>query len=165
MRTLSRVMALLVAGVVISAIPACGKNGGGSGGSTSTKKTKVAVVSNCTAEFWSIAEAGAMKASKDFDVDVVFRQPKSNTVVDQMDIVNDLVRVGVSGLAVSVNNPDEQTPALQGIAGKVNLIYIDPPFDTGADFSFNATICSVPEEGDDDGSNFTKQPSIIEQKA
>ena len=125
MHTLPRAIALLVAGIVILAIPACGKNGGGGGGSTSTKKAKVAVVSNCTAEFWSIAEAGAMKASKDFDVDVVFRQPKSNTVVDQMDIVNDLVRVGVSGLAVSVNKPDEQTPALQGIAGKVNLITMD----------------------------------------
>ena len=54
---------------------------------------------------------------------------------------------------------------LPEFAGKVNLIYIDPPFDTGEDFSFNATIYSGPEEGDDDGSNFTKQPSIIEQKA
>ena len=27
---------------------------------------------------------------------------------------------------------------LPEFAGKVNLIYIDPPFDTGADFSFNA---------------------------
>ena len=49
-------------------------------------------------------------------------------------------------------------------AGKVNLIYIDPPFDTGADFSFTAT---VPDEldGDDDSFTFTKQPSIIEHKA
>ncbi len=29
---------------------------------------------------------------------------------------------------------------LPEFAGKVNLIYIDPPFDTGADFSFTATI-------------------------
>ena len=33
---------------------------------------------------------------------------------------------------------------LPELAGKVDLIYIDPPFDTGADFSFqvhNRTIC------------------------
>jgi 16S rRNA G966 N2-methylase RsmD len=30
-------------------------------------------------------------------------------------------------------------PLLAEFAGKVNLIYIDPPFDTGADFSFTAT--------------------------
>lgn len=29
---------------------------------------------------------------------------------------------------------------LPELAGKVNLIYIDPPFDTGANFSFTTTI-------------------------
>lgn len=43
-------------------------------------------------------------------------------------------------------------------AGQVNLIYIDPPFATGADFSFTSTIPDSEE-------NFTKEPSIIEQKA
>jgi DNA modification methylase len=47
---------------------------------------------------------------------------------------------------------------LPEFAGKVDLIYIDPPFDTGADFSFTTQI---PESD----SQFTKQPSIIEQKA
>src|SRR5881296_513637 len=50
-------------------------------------------------------------------------------------------------------------------AGKVNLIYIDPPFDTGADFSFTATIPS--RNGSQEGASapFTKAPSILEQKA
>src|SRR5579859_2468605 len=47
---------------------------------------------------------------------------------------------------------------LQEFAGKVNLIYIDPPFATGADFSFTASIPNSDE-------SFTKEPSIIEQKA
>ena len=47
---------------------------------------------------------------------------------------------------------------LPEFAGKVNLIYIDPPFGTGADFSFSA---AVPES---DG-YFEKEPSILEQKA
>ena len=52
---------------------------------------------------------------------------------------------------------------LAEFAGKVNLIYIDPPFDTGADFSFTA---SVPNHSDeDDAATFTKEPSIIEHKA
>jgi adenine-specific DNA-methyltransferase len=45
---------------------------------------------------------------------------------------------------------------LEEFAGKVNLIYIDPPFDTGADFSFRVEV---------NGEDFTKEPSIIEQKA
>src|SRR6266849_400224 len=47
---------------------------------------------------------------------------------------------------------------LPEFAGKINLIYIDPPFGTGANFSFMA---SIPES---DGF-FEKQPSILEQKA
>jgi len=48
-------------------------------------------------------------------------------------------------------------PSLLGeFAGSVDLIYIDPPFDTGADFSFQVQV---------DGEEFKKAPSIIEQKA
>ena len=47
---------------------------------------------------------------------------------------------------------------LPEFAGKVDLIYIDPPFDTGADFSFTTTI-------PDSDTSFVKEPSVIEQKA
>lgn len=45
---------------------------------------------------------------------------------------------------------------LDEFAGKVNLIYIDPPFATGADFSFLVEV---------ENEQFTKEASIIEQKA
>jgi hypothetical protein len=54
---------------------------------------------------------------------------------------------------------------LPEFAGRVNLIYIDPPFDTGADFSFTATVPDDPETPGDDSFMFTKEPSIIEHKA
>jgi adenine-specific DNA-methyltransferase len=54
---------------------------------------------------------------------------------------------------------------LPEFAGKVNLIYIDPPFDTGADFSFTATVPDDPESDDDESFTFVKEPSIIEHKA
>jgi len=47
---------------------------------------------------------------------------------------------------------------LEKFAGKIDLIYIDPPFATGADFSFKAPI----GEGSDEVS---KEQSIIEEKA
>jgi adenine-specific DNA-methyltransferase len=49
--------------------------------------------------------------------------------------------------------------------GKVNLIYIDPPFNTGGDFSFTATIPGYPEPEENGSNPFVKQPSILEQKA
>jgi len=45
---------------------------------------------------------------------------------------------------------------LPEFAGKVDLIYIDPPFATGADFSFQVEI---------EDEEFRKEPSVIEQKA
>jgi DNA modification methylase len=54
---------------------------------------------------------------------------------------------------------------LPEFAGKVDLIYIDPPFDTGADFSFTATVADHPEALNDDSFTFTKEASVIEQKA
>ena len=50
-------------------------------------------------------------------------------------------------------------------AGKVNLIYIDPPFNVGADFSYTASIPDNPETEDDEQTTFLREPSIIEQKA
>lgn len=47
---------------------------------------------------------------------------------------------------------------LEKFAGKIDLIYIDPPFATGADFSFAAPI----GEGDDE---IVKEQSAIEEKA
>ncbi|RLB05358.1 MAG: site-specific DNA-methyltransferase [Deltaproteobacteria bacterium] len=45
---------------------------------------------------------------------------------------------------------------LKEFAGKINLIYIDPPFATGADFSLKMKIGDL---------EWTKQPSIIEELA
>lgn len=47
---------------------------------------------------------------------------------------------------------------LDEFAGEVDLIYIDPPFATGADFSYSRQI---PESE----TSFTKPPSMIEEKA
>ena len=44
---------------------------------------------------------------------------------------------------------------LENFAGKVDLIYIDPPFGTGQDFSFTVEV------GDEE---FTKEPSLIEEE-
>jgi hypothetical protein len=54
---------------------------------------------------------------------------------------------------------------LPEFAGKVNLIYIDPPFDTGADFSFSTNIPDHPDGSGGDATRLTKEPSVLEQKA
>src|SRR5271155_4628641 len=51
---------------------------------------------------------------------------------------------------------------LPEFAGKVNLIYIDPPFDTKADFSFTASIPPQSDSTDAESASFIKEPSILE---
>lgn len=53
---------------------------------------------------------------------------------------------------------------LAEFAGKVNLIYIDPPFATDSDFSFTAAIPEV-ADSEEVAFEFSKQPNMIEQKA
>ncbi len=45
---------------------------------------------------------------------------------------------------------------LSDYAGQIKLVYIDPPFDTGADFSMRVDV---------GGADVTKQPSILEEHA
>lgn len=90
-----------------------------------TGQVKVGVVTNMPAEFWSICEKGAKDAGEKFGVEVLFRMPEKNEAGLQRDIVNELVRQGVSGIAVSVINPEEQTPDLKLVGQQVNLITMD----------------------------------------
>jgi adenine-specific DNA-methyltransferase len=48
---------------------------------------------------------------------------------------------------------------MEQYAGKVDLIYIDPPFGTGADFTFKVQV------GDEDIALPGKEPSLVEEKA
>jgi len=50
------------------------------------------------------------------------------------------------------------------LPGKINLIYIDPPFATGQDFSFRVRV-GDPSTGSGQVEEFVKEPSIIEEKA
>lgn len=105
--------------VGVASLPACGNKGGSAG------RVKVGVVTNCTAEFWSICEAGATKAAREQDVDLDFRQPKTLDVAVQREIIDAVTKVGLNGIAVSVINPDEQSEYLRRIAAKQTLIAVD----------------------------------------
>jgi very-short-patch-repair endonuclease/DNA modification methylase len=54
---------------------------------------------------------------------------------------------------------------LDEFAGQVDLIYIDPPFNVGADFSFTATIPDDPDSEETEARQFYKSPTMVEVKA
>lgn len=99
----------------------CGKNG-----IASHKKFRVAFVSNNAGNFWSFARAGCDDAAKELgNVVIDFRITTSGSSAEQTQILNDLVANGINGIAVSVDDPKNQTLFLNKIAGQTLLITSD----------------------------------------
>jgi len=119
--TLSRRALLLVAaGLCPVLLSSCNRDSGSNSG-----KIKIAVVTNNPEDFWTIAEKGAQDAANKHGVELDFRRPDKGEAGLQLNILNELVAKGVKGIAVSVINPQEQTPDLRRIAGQTNLITMD----------------------------------------
>ena len=88
-------------------------------------KVHVAFVTNNASDFWKIAQAGTEKAAQELGCDVMFRIPAKGTAEEQMTIVEDLIVSGVSGIAISPKDPDNQTDMLNRTAAQVNLVTQD----------------------------------------
>ena len=116
--SLVRFSAVSIIAALIACVPACSSKKDG--------RITIGVVTNCTADFWSICEAGANKAAKEYDVDLQFRQPeKAFDAAVQMQIIEAWVKQGLNGIAVSVIDPEGQTEDLTRIAKKLPLITMD----------------------------------------
>lgn len=88
-------------------------------------KVKVAIVSNNPAEFWTICEAGAAEAAKEFNADLFFRRPPQGSASEQREIIEDLMTQGVNGIAISVNDPKNQVNFLNRVAERMPLVTQD----------------------------------------
>ena len=88
------------------------------------KRIKVAYVTNGIADFWTIAEAGALAGAKEFDVDCQVLMPP-NGAGDQKQMIETALANGIDGIAVSPIKPDDQTPFLNQAASMTNLITQD----------------------------------------
>ncbi|HVU07973.1 MAG TPA: sugar-binding protein [Verrucomicrobiae bacterium] len=125
---MKRIQSLVLALGVATILSACNKNESGATNSNSAtqKKLKLAFVSNTAANFWTIARAGCNDAAKELgDVEVDFRIPSTPDAAGQQQILNDLVAAGVDGVAVSVDDPDNQTAFLDKVASQTLLITTD----------------------------------------
>ncbi len=90
------------------------------------KHLKLAFVSNNAANFWAFAKAGCNQAATELgNVDVDFRITDDGSSARQRQILDDLTAKGVDGIAVSVNDPDNQTDFLNKIADQTLLVCCD----------------------------------------
>jgi ribose transport system substrate-binding protein len=117
---------------VASVFAGCGKSDNatppttGDNAAPPAKRLKLAFVSNNAANFWSFARAGCNAAAKELgDVDVDFRITQDGSSATQRQILDDLAAKGMDGIAVSVDDPDNQTDFLNKIAGQTLLVCCD----------------------------------------
>lgn len=131
---MKKIQAILAALSLAAMMSGCGKseapsqnaNSGSNAPAPAGPRKKLAFVSNNAANFWSFARAGCDAAAKELgDVDVDFRITQDGSSAAQRQILDDLVARGIDGIAVSVNDPDNQTEFLNKIADQTLLICCD----------------------------------------
>lgn len=116
-RVCRRAPIALLAALVLLVFSACG-------GDTAPGERPFAFVTNGKYAFWEPARAGVIQAGIDLGVPVVYRAPE-NDLSDQKQVLEDLLNRDVSGIAVSVLDPDNQNPLLDRIAARVPVVTHD----------------------------------------
>lgn len=93
---------------------------------TDSKNLKLAFVTNNASDYWTIARKGVEKADAELEnVKVEFKLPGEGTAAEQKRIVDDLVSTGVSGIAISPVDPDNQTQFINEISKKTLVLTQD----------------------------------------
>ena len=75
---------------------------------------------------------------------------------DRGSLLGTAAESGVRNLLAWGDNLLVMSSLLRDYAGSVRLVYVDPPFDTGTDFSFRVNVGDI---------SITKQPSVLEEHA
>src|SRR5262245_3029060 len=72
-------------------------------GRAENKKLKIAVIpKGTTHEFWKSIHAGALKAAKELNVEIIWKGPlKEDNREEQIKVVEDMVIRGVSGIVLA----------------------------------------------------------------
>jgi ribose transport system substrate-binding protein len=109
---------------------------------TPTRRIKIGVVpKGTTHEFWKSVHAGAVKASKELDVDIVWKGPlKEDDLKAQIDVLNSLVAQGVSGIVVApLNDSALRAPVREAVQKKIPVVVFDSDLQGDDHVSFVAT--------------------------
>jgi ribose transport system substrate-binding protein len=93
--------------------------------SVAQKPVKLAFVTNNASDFWKIAEAGVRKAETEFGVECEMQLPPSGSADDQQRIIEALMARGISGMAISPNDAQNQIDIINQAAATMPVICHD----------------------------------------
>ena len=129
---------LALAGLGLITMAACRPNQGGQ----PPNRLVVAVVPKSTgAEFWETVEQGARSAAAELDVEMKWEGPLTETeIAEQNKIIENMVNLGVDGIALAPLNPRAQRkPVENAAAAGIPVVIFDSAIDGEAHTSFVAT--------------------------
>lgn len=93
-----------------------------------SSKTRIAVVpKGTTHEFWKAVHAGAVKASREINVDIVWKGPlQEDDLKGQIDVVQSFVAQGVSGIVLApLNDKALEKPVADAVNAKIPVVVFD----------------------------------------
>ena len=109
---------------------------------TAAGKVTIAVIpKGTTHEFWKSVHAGAVKASRELGVDIIWKGPlKEDDLKAQIDVVQSLTAQGVSGIVLAPLNDKGLTGAVKGaVTAKIPVVIFDSDLQGKDHISFVAT--------------------------
>lgn len=115
---------------------------GGKTGPVGKKKPLIAVIpKGTTHEFWKSIHAGAIKAAREFDVEIIWKGPlKEDDREAQIAVVEDMINRGVTGIVLApLDDTALQMPVANAVRAGIPVVIIDSDL-KGEDYvSFVAT--------------------------
>jgi ribose transport system substrate-binding protein len=131
------IAALLLVAVFSGMLGACGKQG-----ETRSQKITIAVIpKGTTHEFWKSIHAGAVKASQELDVDVIWKGPLKEDDRDaQISVVEDFISRRVSGILLApIDDLAMRAPVANATRSGIPVVIIDSDLKSDDYVSFVAT--------------------------
>ena len=121
--SISRFSILAILSFGFALLPGCGNERA----VEEDKTPKLAFVTNGIANFWSIAETGALKAGEDFGCQVEVKMPPSEggRAANQKRMLEQLLSKGIEGIAISPVDPANQTGILNEVGDNSHFITHD----------------------------------------
>lgn len=107
-----------------------------------SKETIIAVIpKGASHEFWKSVHAGALQASKELEVPIIWKAPvKENDRESQIKVVEDFVSRGVSGIVLSpADNRALRVPVREAVQSDIPVVIIDSELKSNDPASFVAT--------------------------
>jgi ribose transport system substrate-binding protein len=138
-----RAATLLLACAALFAAASCKKHDPApEGGGQPAHRRQIAVIpKGTTHEFWKSVHAGAVKASRELDVDIVWKGAvREDDRAEQVRVVEDFISKHVDGIVLAPLDDTALVPAVKEAAGeKIPVVIIDSDIKWSDRVSFVAT--------------------------